>query len=214
MVITHNPASDDLPSLPPQASPSRTRPIQRSEVLSPLRALADDVRLQILEVLALHQQLSVDELSATLDLEASVLRRHVQQLAAAGFISEQPDAGQYQLHAERLDELAGQLRQLLSAENAAAIFSDARRSLPKEIQRFVDSDGRVTLWPRRERDREAILDLLVNKFRRNQLYHEVEVNEILNQWHTFQDPANLRRQLVDYGYLGRTESGARYWRER
>ncbi|MCL4863560.1 MAG: DUF2087 domain-containing protein, partial [Caldilineaceae bacterium] len=38
--------------------------------------------------------------------------------------------------------------------------------------------------------------------------------EVLSQWHTFQDPANMRRQLVDYGYLGRTSSGDRYWRER
>ncbi|RIK26528.1 MAG: transcriptional regulator [Chloroflexi bacterium] len=79
---------------------------------------------------------------------------------------------------------------------------------------FVDSDGLVTLWPRRERDREAVLDYLVNKFQRNHLYNEAEVNEVLSQWHTFQDPANMRRQLVDYGYLGRTSSGDRYWRER
>jgi hypothetical protein len=72
----------------------------------------------------------------------------------------------------------------------------------------------VTLWPRRERHREAVLDYLVDKFRRNHLYNEVEINEVLNQWHTFQDPANMRRQLVDYGYLGRTSSGDRYWRER
>jgi hypothetical protein len=55
---------------------------------------------------------------------------------------------------------------------------------------------------------------LVNKFRRNHFYNETDVNEMLNQWHTFEDAANLRRQLVDFGYLGRTSSGDRYWRER
>ncbi len=215
--MTNDAAGRALPALDDQIRAPRTRPIQRSEVLGPLRALADDIRLQILEVLALNHQMAADELSASLVIEQPTIERHLQQLVAAGLITEQETDGpdkRYQLHIARLDELFERLRHLLSRENAAAIFNDARRSLPKTLHRFVDGDGLITLWPRRERDREAVLDLLVSKFRRNHLYTEVEVNEILNQWHTFQDPANLRRQLADYGYLGRTSSGDRYWRER
>lgn len=195
----------------------RTKPIQRSEVLGPLRALTDDTRLQILELLALNEQMSAQKILAQLEVEQSTVARHLQQLVAAGFVTEQRTGDtdkQFRLCAERVDELFARLRQLLSAANANAILSDARRALPETLHRFVDSDGLVTLWPRRERDREAVLDYLVSKFRRNHLYNEAEVNEGLSQWHTFQDPANLRRQLVDYGYLGRTSSGDRYWRER
>jgi DNA-binding MarR family transcriptional regulator len=195
----------------------RTKPIQRSEVLGPLRALTDDTRLQILELLALNEQMSAQEILAQLEVEQSTVARHLQQLVAAGFVTEQRTGDTdklYRLCAERVDELFVRLRQLLSTANATAILSDARRALPEVLHRFVDSDGLVTLWPRRERDREAVLGYLVSKFRRNHLYNEAEVNEVLSLWHTFQDPANMRRQLVDYGYLGRTSSGDRYWRER
>jgi hypothetical protein len=195
----------------------RTKPIQRSEVLGPLRALTDDTRLQILELLALNKQMLAQEIIAQLEVGQSTVSRHLQQLVAAGFVTEQR-AGDtnklYRLHAERVDELFALLRQLLSAANATAILSDARRALPEALHRFVDRDGLVTLWPRRERDREAVLEYLVDKFQRNHLYNEAEVNEILEQWHNFHDAANMRRQLVDYGYLGRTSSGDRYWRER
>lgn len=195
----------------------RTEPIQRSEVLGPLRALGDDTRLQILESLAYHKTMVTPEIIAQLDVGQSTVSRHLQQLVAAGFVTEERsgDANKrYRLHAERLDELFATLHHLLTAENAAAIRSDTRRTLPEVLHRFVDRAGMVTLWPRRARDREAILDYLVSKFTRNQFYSEVEVNDILAEWHTFNDPANMRRQMVDYGYLGRTSSGDRYWRER
>jgi hypothetical protein len=92
--------------------------------------------------------------------------------------------------------------------------SDTQGDLPEALLRFVGPDGLLKQWPRRERDREAVLDYLISKFRRNHLFSEGELNAVLNQWHTFQDTASLRRYLVDYGYLGRTSSGGRYWRER
>lgn len=210
-------AASDLSVMNAVERTPRTKPIQRSEVLGPLCALTDDTRLQILELLALNEQMSTQEVIAQLEVGQSTVSRHLQQLVAAGFVTEQRAGDTDKLHrlyAERLDDLFVRLRQLLSAANATAVLSDARRALPETLHRFVDSDGLVTLWPRRERDREAVLDYLVNKFQRNHLYNEAEVNEVLSQWHTFQDPANMRRQLVDYGYLGRTSSGDRYWRER
>ena len=195
----------------------RTRPVQRSEVLGPLNALADNTRLQIVELLALHKVMLAQEIIAHLDVGQSTVSRHLQQLVAAGFVTELRTAGAnklYRLQPARLPELFGTLSLLFSAANAAAIASDSRRELPSILHSLVDRDGLVTQWPRREKLREAVLDYLVNKFRRNHLYAEAEVNEMLNRWHTFADPANLRRQLVDYAYLGRTSSGDRYWRER
>ena len=43
-------------------------------------------------------------------------------------------------------------------------------------------------------------------------YAEREVNQLLNQWHSYQDPATLRRALYDAQLLDRTLDGARYWR--
>jgi hypothetical protein len=92
--------------------------------------------------------------------------------------------------------------------------SDVRLHLPEILHRFVDQYGILLQWPRKRPVREAILAYLADKFRRNHLYSETEVNELLLRWHTFHDPALLRRELYDNGYLGRTSSGDRYWRER
>ena len=38
------------------------------------------------------------------------------------------------------------------------------------------------------------------------------ISEFLNQRHTFEDAALLRRFLCDLGYLERTRDGREYWR--
>src|SRR5215207_1699132 len=183
MLDANDQAASDLSVIHAAGETLRTKPVQRSEVLGPLRALTDDTRLQILELLALNEQMLAQEIIAQLEVGQSTVSRHLQQLVAAGFVIEQRTGDTnklYRLHTERVDELSALLRRLLSATNASAILSDARRTLPEALHRFVDRDGLVTLWPRRERDREAILDYLIDKFQRNHLYNEVEINDILN----------------------------------
>lgn len=200
-----------------ETNAARVQPVPRGQVLFPLRALTDDTRLQILELLAAHESLRGQAIIEELDVTQSTVSRHLQQLIAAGFVQEERGDGankSYRLRRERLDELFALLSQLLSAENAQAVLSDVRRKLPEHLHRFLDRDGLVTQWPRTPGDQKNLLDYLVEKFERNQLYAEAEVNERLNRWHTFEDAAILRREMVDYGYMGRTSSGDRYWREK
>jgi hypothetical protein len=71
-------------------------------------------------------------------------------------------------------------------------------------------DGRLTSLPSRSSYRLAALAVLAERFERDHLYDEREVNAILAD--DAPDPATLRRLLVDHGYLGR-RNGA-YWRGR
>ncbi len=64
--------------------------------------------------------------------------------------------------------------------------------------------------PTRAAYRMAALNLLAERFERDRLYDEREVNAILAD--DAPDPATLRRLLVDHGYLGRLNGT--YWRER
>jgi hypothetical protein len=84
-------------------------------------------------------------------------------------------------------------------------------SLPRS---FIDDEGRITGWParKRRRDQLAILTYLLTAFHAGQTYSEREVNDILNARHTFRDPALLRRELVDLGWIGRTSDGSSYGR--
>ena len=71
-------------------------------------------------------------------------------------------------------------------------------------------DGRLTSLPSRSGYRLAALAVLADRFERDHLYDEREVNEILAG--DAPDPATLRRLLVDHGHLGRLNGT--YWRER
>jgi hypothetical protein len=191
----------------------RSAPIKRAELLRPLQALADDTRLHILELLARGGELPTQEIIARLDQSQPNVSRHVKQLVAAGFVEELRGEGankRYRLSPKQFDATFWTLKQLLSAQNERE--PDARDELPLTLRRFLDSKGRVTTWPARPRDQKTIIDYLASKFIVGREYTEREVNDILNQWHTYQDHAILRRELFSARLLDRTPDGARYWR--
>ena len=71
-------------------------------------------------------------------------------------------------------------------------------------------DGRLVTLPRRRPLVLAACAFLTERFERDRLYDEREVNAILAD--DAPDPATLRRLLVDNGFLGRRNGT--YWRER
>jgi hypothetical protein len=81
-----------------------------------------------------------------------------------------------------------------------------------ELQHILDENSRITRWPGRRILRKAALGYLAAKFEDDQYYTESAVNALLRQWHVFDDPALLRRELFDWGYINRTRDGRSYWR--
>ncbi len=197
--------------------PMRTEPIKRSEVKGPASALADETRLQILEMLAAHEELRAQEIIARLESSQSTVSRHLKQLNSAQFITEKRagDANKiYRLNRARVGEFSHALSKLLSVENARMVLNDIRLDQPPELHPYLNRDGLVTQWPAKKKGqaRDAILDYLTNKFEIGEKLTEKQVNELLNRWHTYDDPAYLRRALVDTGRLERTSDGRQYWK--
>jgi len=81
-----------------------------------------------------------------------------------------------------------------------------------KIKQFLDSSGKITQLPQKQKTRRALLEYLAGKFELGCMYSEREVNGICSQWHTFGDYFLLRRELVDHGLLYRERDGSRYWR--
>lgn len=81
-----------------------------------------------------------------------------------------------------------------------------------KIDQFLDSAGRVTQLPSKQKKKLAVLEYLAEKFELGNTYSERQVNEVCNRWHTFGDCFILRRELVDNGYLDRERDGSKYWR--
>lgn len=75
---------------------------------------------------------------------------------------------------------------------------------------LIDTDGRVTRWPKKAAEREQVLSYLGSKFQSDRTYTENEVNHILRQWHTYGDWSSLRRDLIGYGYATRDRHGLEY----
>lgn len=195
--------------------PLRQTPIKRVELVEPLSALADETRLRILELLAQHDELLAQELITQLDLSQSSISRHVKQLRATGFLVEQRGEGankRYRLNLARVEWTFRSLIQLLSDEQLPVEETAMTVEQPLELRRFLNRQGRVVSWPAKRKDQRLVLRYLASQFVPEQPYTEREVNLLLNQWHTFGDPATLRRDMYNDGLLDRTSDGARYWR--
>lgn len=83
----------------------------------------------------------------------------------------------------------------------------------KELGPFIDSEGRLTALPAKQGKKQLAIAYLAEKFEPGRLYSEKEVNEVLLQWHTFRDPATLRRELYNRFFLDRRPDGSAYWRQ-
>ena len=82
----------------------------------------------------------------------------------------------------------------------------------QSVNRFLNSDGLVSQWPKKLSDKRLVLEYLATKFEFDHSYHERDVNEILKQWHTFSDWPLLRRELFEQHFFVRNRSGTDYRR--
>jgi DNA-binding transcriptional ArsR family regulator len=95
-----------LPLAAEHASPE----LSRANLLVQLRALADETRLRVLELLLEEGELAAREIIARLELTKSSASRHLSQLSATGYLVERQGSGKtkcYTLNPERFQETMG-----------------------------------------------------------------------------------------------------------
>ena len=198
--------------------PIRQAPIKAVELVNPFAALADETRLQILQLLAEGEMLAQD-IIARMDLSQSSISRHLKMLVSTGLVLERRAEGankRYRLDPTRVEWIWTALRRLLAGQPAAEATVRDEQAL--ELRRFLDAEGRVVIWPARQRDRDLVLDYLASHFargatptERGREYEEREINHILSRWDRSLDPATLRRILFETRRLARTTDGRSYW---
>jgi hypothetical protein len=84
-----------------------------------------------------------------------------------------------------------------------------------ELKSYLDEENRLKEWPskrNKDKSQQLALEYIASKFYENVKYSEKEVNALLNQYHTFNDPALLRREMVERKLLARMRDGSAYWR--
>lgn len=84
-----------------------------------------------------------------------------------------------------------------------------------DLSTYKDENGRFTQFPGKKQKNKQLqmLHELASHFEEGINYTEQQVNDILNEHHTFADPASLRRLMFGQGLLGRTLDGRSYWKQ-
>lgn len=98
-----------------------------------------------------------------------------------------------------------------------AVERDERTAITeKENRKILDQyftgnpeTGSLTMFPRKEKKKLAILRNIMKRFEPRRKYTEKEVNQVLEP--IFHDYVTLRRYLVDYGFLDRQKDCTAYW---
>lgn len=86
--------------------------------------------------------------------------------------------------------------------------------LKTKLVNFLDSSGRLIAFPAKRKMKLYALAYLADKFESEKAYTEKEVNALLEQWHTFGDPATLRRELYNNRFLNRDSRCTEYTLEK
>ena len=82
--------------------------------------------------------------------------------------------------------------------------------LTQILRNFLDATGKLTAFPAKRKMKLYALLYLAQKIPADTDFTEQEINGILLDWHTFADPATLRRELYDYRFLNRSRDGKVY----
>jgi DNA-binding transcriptional ArsR family regulator len=99
----------------PEGSDIRVPELDRAEIVSRISALADDTRLQILQLIAERGEMRSQEIMEVVNLSQPSVSRYLSQLTAAGFLQERRANGAkaYILNEDRIEKTLQAVRAFL-----------------------------------------------------------------------------------------------------
>lgn len=193
----------------------RSTRVSQGELVGRLGALAEPARLRVLAAVAQHDDVTLQDLMDRLETSQPNISRYLKSLRP--FLQERRDKDgrkRYRLVPAQIDLTFNALRRAVLETPAIADMQDEAKSHGHGLARFLDTKGCVRLWPAGETDRRQLLGYLADRFAPSQTYSEKEVNAILvvHVPPYVRDHVTVRRDLVDFHWLERSDNGAQYWR--
>ncbi len=192
---------------------------EQKHLLDLLKALADDSRLTMLQLLH-EREHTVGDLAARVELSEPTVSHHLARLREVGLVSLRMAGTQrfYSLNPAGLAKfkrLVAHVEQLPEPEPAASddrwIEALGWSADDQQVLREYTSNGEITMLPSKQKKTLVILRWLSTRFEPDRLYTEPEVNAVLKTVYAH-DYVSLRRDLIDFGYLRRELGGGKYWR--
>ena len=80
------------------------------------------------------------------------------------------------------------------------------------MTKFINEIEGIVCWPKKRSDKQFVIEWLSSKFQFEKKYSEKEVNNIIEAYHSFNDIALLRRELISKRLLKRKDDGSKYWK--
>lgn len=105
--------------------------------------------------------------------------------------------------------------ELLPIHEGAKMVDERYVLTEEENKKILDSvclsvnPLKLKVFPAKEKKKIAVLNLIATKFVKNKRYSENEINEVLKN--IYDDFVTIRRYMIEYGYMKRTDDGKEYW---
>lgn len=166
------------------------------EKLELLKLLADETRLEILNIL-LKEDSYVEKISCELSLTPATICYHLKKMESAGVVncSRSQFYIIYSLNREIFDK---PLYELIQKDDP---IIDKEEKYKKEVISHFFKYGKLVQLPTQRKKREIILREIALKFKKDREYEEKEVNEIIHIFH--EDHCTIRREMIAFGILTR-----------
>lgn len=166
------------------------------EKLELLKLLADETRLEILNIL-LKEDSYVEKIACELSLTPATICYHLKKMESAGIVncSRSQFYIIYSLNREIFDK---PLFELIKKDEQVV---DTEEKYKKEVISNFFKYGRLTQIPTQRKKREIVLAEILKQFDFDREYDEKEVNEIILRYH--EDFCTIRREMIAFGMMTR-----------
>ena len=186
-------------------------PLQyNEELLTFFKALSEPNRLKIVGLLS-QQDLSVEQIAEMIGVSASTASHHLTKLTKAGLVKAHSES-YYNIYHLEADAIEGMSRRLLAKDALPSVAADLDMNAydKKVIKNYSNPDGTLKAIPFQQKKMLAVLRYVLRDIEKDVRYTEQQINDILEKYN--EDFPRLRRELVGFGYLNRTNNGSEYWR--
>ena len=192
---------------------------KKETILLMLKALADDSRLTLLQLLNSGER-SVGDLAIQVELEDPTVSHHLARLREVGLVSLRMAGNQrfYRINPGGLaqfKQLAADIEQAQPATEPVVsdegwIAALGWSAEDQQVLREHTLGRKLIRIPAKQKKALVIIRWLATLFEAERFYSETEVNAVLKAVYA-EDYVSLRRDLVDLGYLRRERGGGKYW---
>lgn len=172
------------------------------ENLSLLKMLADETRLEILNIL-FNEDSYVEKIACELSLTPATVCYHLKKMETAGIVN-CTRAQFYIIYSVNRSIFEKPLYEFIKKKT---VSEEADNKYEREVLSRFFKYGKLMQLPTQRKKREIVLREIAKNFEKECKYSEAEVNDIIHNFH--EDHCTIRREMIAFGMLARENSF--YW---